>query len=64
MPGEPRPEPTPDANQGSTGDDGTPMTPHATPLRDAQGRLTYIGEDGRRYVVAPAAADGPPAGEC
>jgi hypothetical protein len=60
MPGDPRPEPTPDDNPGPSGDDDTPMTPHATPLRDAQGRLTYIGEDGRRYVVAPPAADGPP----
>jgi hypothetical protein len=29
-----------------------PVTPHAAPVRDAQGRLTYIGDDGRRYVVA------------
>jgi pseudouridine-5'-monophosphatase len=35
-----------------------PITPHAAPLRDGQGRLTYIGEDGRRYIVAA-----PPGGE-
>jgi hypothetical protein len=29
-----------------------PVTPHAAPVRDAQGRLTYIGNDGLRYVVA------------
>jgi hypothetical protein len=29
-----------------------PMTPHAGPIFDPQGHLTYIGEDGRRYVVA------------
>jgi pseudouridine-5'-monophosphatase len=31
-----------------------PITPHAAPLRDGEGRLTYIGEDGRRYIVAAA----------
>jgi hypothetical protein len=41
-----------------------PITPHATPLRDAAGRLTYIGEDGRRYVVAaPPPPQRPEAGE-
>jgi hypothetical protein len=28
-----------------------PVIPHASPSRDAEGRLTYIGDDGRRYVV-------------
>ena len=28
-----------------------PVTPHATPIVDEQGRLTYVGDDGRRYVV-------------
>ena len=28
-----------------------PVTPHAAPIVDADGRLTYIGSDGRRYVV-------------
>jgi hypothetical protein len=28
-----------------------PITPHATPILDEQGRLTYVGDDGRRYVV-------------
>lgn len=31
-----------------------PITPHAAPLLDGEGRLTYIGEDGRRYIVAAA----------
>lgn len=30
---------------------GDPITPHAAPVHDDQGRLTYIGDDGRRYVV-------------
>ena len=30
-----------------------PITPHAVPSRDADGRLTYVGDDGRRYVVGP-----------
>jgi hypothetical protein len=29
-----------------------PVTPHATPIFNAEGELTYIGDDGRRYVVA------------
>jgi hypothetical protein len=28
-----------------------PITPHAAPSLDPEGQLTYIGEDGRRYVV-------------
>lgn len=28
-----------------------PVTPHAGPSLDQEGQLTYIGEDGRRYVV-------------
>jgi hypothetical protein len=30
---------------------GSPVTPHATPILDEAGRLTYVGDDGRRYVV-------------
>ncbi|MFN5193967.1 MAG: hypothetical protein ACK5E6_06015 [Cyanobacteriota bacterium] len=37
-----------------------PITPHATPAIDPQGRLTYIGEDGRRYVVADPPDPQPP----
>ena len=29
-----------------------PVIPHATPIVDAEGRLTYVGSDGLRYVVA------------
>ena len=28
-----------------------PVTPHAAPMLDEEGRLTYIGNDVRRYVV-------------
>jgi hypothetical protein len=28
-----------------------PITPHAGPTVDADGQLTYVGDDGRRYVV-------------
>lgn len=28
-----------------------PITPHAGPTLDGEGHLTYIGDDGRRYVV-------------
>lgn len=28
-----------------------PITPHAGPTLDADGNLTYVGDDGRRYVV-------------
>lgn len=31
--------------------DPPPITPHAAPSMDSEGQLTYIGEDGRRYVV-------------
>lgn len=31
--------------------DDDPVTPHAVPIFDAEGNLTYIGDDGRRYVV-------------
>ena len=31
--------------------DEQPITPHAGPVLDAQGNLTYIGVDGRRYVI-------------
>ena len=30
-----------------------PVTPHAAPSIDAEGTLSYVGDDGRRYVVAP-----------
>jgi hypothetical protein len=29
-----------------------PITPHAGPAFDAEGNLTYVGDDGRRYIVA------------
>ena len=29
-----------------------PITPHAAPILDGDGHLAYIGDDGRRYVVA------------
>jgi hypothetical protein len=28
-----------------------PITPHAGPILNAEGQLTYVGDDGRRYVV-------------
>jgi hypothetical protein len=28
-----------------------PITPHAGPTFDAEGNLSYVGDDGRRYVV-------------
>ena len=35
-----------------------PITPHASPIIDIDGNITYIGEDGRRYVVGlPPEAD-------
>jgi hypothetical protein len=39
-----------------------PVTPHAAPVHDAEGRLTYIGDDGRRYIVAepPGSDESPP----
>jgi hypothetical protein len=50
-----------DAPPGADGGD-VPITPYAPPRLDAQGRLTYLGEDGRRYVVAsPPEGDPPPA---
>ena len=51
----------PDAHdpQVPEGDD-QPMTPHAAPVLDADGNLTYIGDDGRRYVVAPPPQQGDP----
>ncbi|MFN6339275.1 MAG: hypothetical protein ACK41W_11215 [Cyanobacteriota bacterium] len=39
-----------DGAGGGTGQN-TPVTPHAGPSLDEEGQLTYIGEDGRRYVV-------------
>jgi len=31
--------------------DEQPITPHAGPMVDAQGNLSYVGDDGRRYVI-------------
>jgi len=31
--------------------DELPITPHAAPSLNGDGELTYIGDDGRRYVV-------------
>ncbi|QEY31030.1 hypothetical protein EVJ50_00920 [Synechococcus sp. RSCCF101] len=28
-----------------------PITPHAGPTLDPDGQLSYVGEDGRRYVI-------------
>ena len=36
---------------GFDADQPPPITPHAAPTLDPEGRLSYIGEDGRRYVV-------------
>lgn len=33
--------------------DDQPITPHAVPVFDTEGNLTYTGDDGRRYVVGP-----------
>jgi hypothetical protein len=33
------------------GESGEPVTPHATPILNEAGHLTYVGDDGRRYVV-------------
>jgi hypothetical protein len=36
-----------------------PITPHAGPTLDSEGQLTYVGDDGRRYVVGlPPDTDG------
>jgi hypothetical protein len=40
-----------------------PITPHAGPIRDPSGWLSYIGDDGRRYVVGPQADAQAPDGE-
>ena len=31
--------------------DEQPITPHAGPVLDADGNLSYVGDDGRRYVI-------------
>lgn len=45
----------PGADSAAASGDGAgplePITPHAGPSLDGEGQLTYIGEDGRRYVV-------------
>ena len=33
--------------------DDQPITPHAVPVFDTEGNLTYTGDYGRRYVVGP-----------
>jgi len=38
-------------NPGSDPDGALPITPHAPPSLDAEGQLSYTGEDGCRYVV-------------
>ena len=37
--------------QGWEMDEDAPITPITGPNIDSEGRLTYMGEDGRRYVV-------------
>lgn len=37
-----------------------PITPHAAPVLDAAGNITYIGDDGRRYVVGLPAGPADP----
>jgi len=39
-----------DAGNSSSG--RPPVIPHAAPIVDREGRLTYVGSDGLRYVVA------------
>jgi hypothetical protein len=41
----------PAANEMGEAQDDQPITPHAGPIRDPSGLLSYIGDDGRRYVV-------------
>ncbi len=36
---------------GADPDGAPPVTPHAAPSLDEEGQLSYVGEDGRRYVV-------------
>ncbi|MFN9547821.1 MAG: hypothetical protein ACK6AD_12280 [Cyanobacteriota bacterium] len=36
---------------GAEPEEASPVTPHAAPSLDEEGQLSYIGEDGRRYVV-------------
>lgn len=49
-----QPLPPADQNPADTPDEPVPITPHATPVVDPNGRITYLGEDGRRYVVGDA----------
>ena len=35
-----------------------PVIPHAAPVLDPEGRLTYVGSDGLRYVVAEPPEEG------
>ncbi len=34
-----------------TGGNDEPVMPHAAPIVDELGRISYVGDDGRRYVV-------------
>ena len=38
--------------------DEAPIIPHATPVLDGSGNISYIGDDGRRYVVGLPAGPG------
>lgn len=42
-------------NQMGDAPEDQPITPHAGPIRDPSGLLSYIGDDGRRYVVGSQA---------
>lgn len=51
-------QPADPADDGLETEPPLPITPHATPVVDEQGQLTYVGDDGRRYVVGlPPEAD-------
>ena len=41
----------PGTDPGKGAGQSLPVTPHAGPSLDSEGQLTYVGEDGRRYVV-------------
>jgi hypothetical protein len=55
---QPSDQPPDRADDGHAPEPPPPITPHATPVLDDQGQLTYVGDDGRRYVVGlPPEAD-------
>ena len=57
-PDQPADQPADRAADGPEPEPPPPITPHATPVLDEQGQLTYVGDDGRRYVVGlPPEAD-------